>query len=1501
MSRLFISHSSDNNAEAFALLDWLRDNGWDDVFLDRDASRGIAAGKRWEQALHKAARRCEAVIFLISRAWLDSSWCLQELNLAHKLNKRLFGVVIEESAKDDVPDLIKAEYQVVSLASGRDHIPFDVTIPVTGDLKQVYFSEEGLKRLKAGLTEAGLDPRFFAWPPADEPNRAPYRGLKPLEAEDAGIFFAREAEIIEALDRLRGLNESSPPRLLVILGASGAGKSSFMRAGLWPRLKRDDRNFLPLPVIRPERAALSGDTGLERSLEDAFKAARIARSRAEIRNAVDAGAELFVPLLAGLVNKGTPPALEDTPSKAPTLVFAVDQGEELFLAEGAEEANKFLALLRSALTSAETSCLAIITIRSDAYERLQTAASLEAVPQQTLSLPPIAKGAYLDVIEGPARLLAGTRALKIEPALSKALLADIEEGTAKDALPLLAFTLGWLYSDHGGKGSLTLPDYEALGRVKGSIEAAVERALKACEANRNVPQDRAAKLALLRTGLIPYLASIDPDTGSPQRRVAKVSELPSQARPLIDALVDARLLSVDKNQAGENTIEPSHEALLRQWGLLKGWLDEDSEMLSTLEGTKRASRDWVKKAKGADWLLHVGARLEVAQRLVARPDLERHLDNDDRAYLRACRKAEEEKRLNIRKFEETRLKLLEETAQKETNARVHQERLRQQEQEAREVAEKLSSKLRVRLAAAILFLAAAAFAALWAIVEKDSAQEQRIVAESEKRQAEFSRDQVLRTQSRHFTDLAEQAAASNDYATAILLALEALPASSEDSRPYFAKAETTLYQAHIENRELSIRQCKERPKSRPDCIIEVFGGSLLAESSEGRRDQNLAVSQDGKKAVKALYDHSALVSNRSSGTELLVLRGHTDLVLGAAFSPNAEMIVTASRDKTARIWRTGDGVLLAVLKGHDAQVGSAVFSPDGTRVVTTSNDNTARLWDAKTGEPVAVLRGHEGGVATASFSADGSQIATASQDKSVRLWDGKTGELRTAFKGHDAGVNSAMFSPDGNRIVSASQDGTARLWDVRTKSAQAVLRAYETKIAKAFFDPSGHYLITFSADGSLRLWNADLPLKRVLLERSEAAVASATLSPAGDFVITAAGNNVMCSDHSAHVWDIGTGALIRSLNGHTDIVKSVGISPGGSIAATGSQDQSAILWDLKTGSKIVRLAGEDGFVESVSFSPDGAKLVTASGNKARMWDTKTGGLITVLGGHKTAVASASFSPDGTRALTVAFDNTARLWDAASGRQIAELAGHTEPLTGAVFSPDGSRIVTSSKDKTARVWDGQTGAAIYVLEGHEKEVNAAIFSPQGTAILTASQDKTARLWDVKTGKQITLLKGHSGGISSVSFSPNGSRVATASADDKTARLWDLTNGAVVAEFAGFQSGVNVASITSDGKYLVTASGDVIGQNDKSAQVWRIFSSTKDLIEEAKRAVPRCLTPAQRKAAGVELEPPAWCITGAGLEAGTDAAKWQPKYPYESRGWKEWLIAKRSGKTLALPEN
>jgi hypothetical protein len=479
VSRIFLSHSSADNAAAVALRDWLVAEGWNDLFLDLDPQRGLKAGERWQAALKAAAERCQLVVTLISPAWAASKWCLAEFLLAKSLNKRILGVLVEPTPLADLPTELTAEWQRADLTAGARDYQVAVTLPPLQEKVAVAFATHGLDRVRTSLRQAGLDARFFAWPPDHDPSRSPYRGLRPLEAEDAGIFFGREAPIVKALDQLRGLREINAPRLLVILGASGAGKSSFLRAGLLPRLKRQDRAFLVLPIVRPQLAALYGETGLLRTLETACEAAKIAIARADLRAAIAAGAPTLRPILTALVERAAGTFVDPSVhTKPPILVISIDQAEELFLAEGEAEAKPLLGLLRDLVMTDAPAVIVAGTIRSDNYEALQVAPQFEGLRQEPFSLPPMPQGSYAEVIKGPALRLEGTaRALTIDDALVDALLGDIEAGGAKDALPLLSFTLERLYDEYHAGGRLKLEHYAMLGGVKGSIEAAVERAM----------------------------------------------------------------------------------------------------------------------------------------------------------------------------------------------------------------------------------------------------------------------------------------------------------------------------------------------------------------------------------------------------------------------------------------------------------------------------------------------------------------------------------------------------------------------------------------------------------------------------------------------------------------------------------------------------------------------------------------------------------------------------------------------------------------------------------------------------------------------------------------------------------------------------------------------------------------------------------------------------------------------------------------------------------------
>lgn len=212
MSRIFVSHSSWNNDKAIEVRDWLAANGWKDVFLDLDPERGIAAGQRWKDALQKAAYRCEVVLALVSQEWLASGWCKSEVDAARLMGKKVIAALIDIEQSRVPVDLTDEQY-----------------IDLTGD-------PDAYRRLREGLKRAGLDPTTFPF----EPGRRPYPGLAYLEEEDAAVFFGRDAQIVRGLDEVRRLARTGMSRMLVIIGASGSGKSSFLRAGLWPRLKRDD-------------------------------------------------------------------------------------------------------------------------------------------------------------------------------------------------------------------------------------------------------------------------------------------------------------------------------------------------------------------------------------------------------------------------------------------------------------------------------------------------------------------------------------------------------------------------------------------------------------------------------------------------------------------------------------------------------------------------------------------------------------------------------------------------------------------------------------------------------------------------------------------------------------------------------------------------------------------------------------------------------------------------------------------------------------------------------------------------------------------------------------------------------------------------------------------------------------------------------------------------------------------------------------------------------------
>jgi len=488
MSRVFLSHSSRDVVEALALKTWLEraEPGLvGEIFFDLDRESGIPAGVRWKEALRKANERCEAVICLLSAHWDRSPECMTEYRSAEDRGKAIFPVRLAPATGRDITD----EWQRCDLFGDGP----TTVVSVDGHPEPVRFLTSGLLRLQQGLRAAGIAPDNFGWPPEDEPNRAPYRGWQPLEAVDAAIYFGRDAQINKALTAIRELRSAGANQRFVILGPSGVGKSSFLRAGLLPRLARDDRHFLVMDVVRPQRRPLTGEHGLARSVH----ALRAGLGLPEpALGMIKAGAGDPVRVRSWLVQaqRVAVDRFLDGPSPVPpTIVLPVDQAEELLGAQASEEAGAFLTTVAGLLRDGQPplSIVVVGTVRSDRYEPLQTAPQLAGLDARVFDdLRPMAADRYREVICGPAARAqrAGSR-LQWAPELVERLLADCAAGA--DALPLLALTLARLYEDYG-TGVVGLAEYEALGGMRRVVQTEIDGVLSAD------PDTRREELARLR-------------------------------------------------------------------------------------------------------------------------------------------------------------------------------------------------------------------------------------------------------------------------------------------------------------------------------------------------------------------------------------------------------------------------------------------------------------------------------------------------------------------------------------------------------------------------------------------------------------------------------------------------------------------------------------------------------------------------------------------------------------------------------------------------------------------------------------------------------------------------------------------------------------------------------------------------------------------------------------------------------------------------------------------
>jgi WD40 repeat protein len=1113
----------------------------------------------------------------------------------------------------------------------------------------------------------------------------PFKGLSFFDRADAEYFCGRERVVSEVVAQL------AASTLVGILGPSGIGKSSLLRAGVLPALSAgvlprsaEWRQILFRPGDHPcgELVRALGGEGLDSAL------ARLAPDE--------------------------------------RIVVAVDQLEELFTAcQEEQERAAFLEELAAAALDRDRRALILCSLRADFYGRFVSYPGFAQLLNSSHTLMgPMDADELARAIEEPA-----TRAgLEVERPLVEELVSDVagEPG----GLPLLSTMLLELWQTRDGR-TLRYESYRTSGGVRAAVARLAEGAFVGLdESGRGV-----ARNVMLRL--------VSGDDAAVVRRRVPISELGQidGADLVLATLTDARLLTV-----ADGEVELSHEALIEEWPRYRSWLEEDRVGRRVHTHVTTAAREW--DARGRDpGDLYRGARLAAAQEWAAQHgDLINRLERD---FLQASdREAQSEARRQ--RAQNRRLRwlaagaglLLALALVAVVFAEVQKGRANQQRRTAQSL--QLAASAQAALGtdpelSTLLALQALRISGTNRAAQalRDALAQQRVLATlpagGALSSATFSPD------GREIITAGGADGTARIWSAGSHRQLSVIKANSFLYRALFSPDGTKIVTVGVDG-PAEIWSARTHQK------LGVLTGSVGLYSA--------AFSPDSKKIVTAsqgdVRGHTTEIWSTRSYKKLGALtEPGADLVSGndvysAAFSPDGKEIVTASADGIARIWSASSHKQLGVLtEPGSGQLNSASFSPDGEEIITASNDGTARVWSAGSRKQLGVLtEPSDSPVNSAVFSPDGKEIVTASEDGTARIWSATSYQQLFVLAGHNGFVQSAVFSPDGKEVVTASRDGTAKLWTAAPLEQLGVLtEPGNGPLHSAVFSPNGREIVTASKDGAARTWSAGSYHEiRLLMEPTKGTndyygkdIVSAVFSPGGNEIVTAS------RDGTAWIWNASNR---RQLGRLAPPLLSAAFSTNGREVITAGSDSTARIWDAGTRRQLGVLTDPGGNIfSSAEFSPDGREIVTAGKDgTARIWSDSSYRQLGVLTEpHHSELNSAAFSPDGKEIVTASNDGDARIWSMSSRQPLGVL---TEPLNGrlnsASFSPDGKEIVTASEDGTARIWSASDYDQLTVLVGNSS-MNFAAFSPNGTKIITAGEDGTARIWSTELAGSVQAIE------------------------------------------------------------------------------------------------------------------------------------------------------------------
>ncbi len=1176
--------------------------------------------------------------------------------------------------------------------------------------------------------------------PEESPAVCPYQGLAAFGEQHAGWFFGRTRSTAALLARLE--QALSRGGLVALVGASGAGKSSLLHAGLRPAVA-DGRLGAPgserWPVV-----TMTPGADPQRELAE------------RVPGLPPAGA-----LGAGAIRAAFAAHAAATGGPDARLVLVVDQFEELFtLCPDEDAARAFVRTLHTACTPApggdQAPALVVIGMRADFYGRCLDYPELaHALQERQLVLGPMSPAELREAVGGPAKAVG----LQLEPGLVELMLRDLGAGRdgAADgrrpqtydagALPLLSHALLATWQRRRS-GRLTLSGYRACGGIHGAVAATGERAW----AELDAAGQAAARGLLLR------LVRIGADTRDTRRRSTRTELLEQAANPAatqdaLERLAKARLITLDAD-----SVEISHEALLYAWPRLRRWIDADRDANLARQRLHEDAQAW-EAANRESSLLYHGARVEAA-RQVAKPPAE--LSPLAREFLRASVRA----RLRAVRARRAALAAVCVFALIATLAAGVAIRERDDAQFRQLVAEADRAQQTDPTLAAQLDLLA------HRLRPDDASVRSRLLA---------TENTPLASQARGHTGAVYLTTFSPDRRTLATASFDKTIRLWDVSDP----THPTQIGAPLAGGASWLTAAVFSPDGRTLASTGNDGTLRMWDVADPAHPRRLALRDGGHGAMYLLAfspDGRTLASADDDGTAQLwnvanpsgptplgpALTGPATKVRSVAISPDGRTLAAGSDDHKVWLWDIADpgrpGPLGPPLSGFGAGIHSVAFSPRGHVLAAGSEDDTIRLWDVSDPtRPAALgppLVGHSSDVWSVAFTPDGRTLASGAADGTVRLWNLANPSHAVPhgqpLAGRSGIVYAVGFSPDGRTLAAGSDDGVVRLWSIPA----GVLGGHTSGVAATAFRPDGKLLATTGSDATIRLWDLSDPARP---------------APVGSPLVNQ------------------PGAAVYTLR----------FTPDGRYLASGSSDRAVRLWDLRDPARPVlaaTLTGDAG--RPIAISGDGRLLATGSDYDVQLWRLDDVGHPTHAGrfvsGHAGYITALAFTPDRRTLISASFDRTIRLWDVADPDHPRPLAG---PLTGAsgpiwsmALRPDGRVLAAGSGDNTIQLWDvadpRQPRPLGAPLTGHSDAVTGVAFSPDGGTLASVSHDKTIRLWDVSTPAQAhgvgDALAGDTGALSALSYRPDGDMLATGS-DDDTAQLWDLNVDHAIAR---------VCSITRD---------------------------------------------------------------------------------------------------------